>query len=793
MNKRQKEVEKAKLEAEKRELNHLKAIYKKASEDISKKIAISDGKINVLLKDIDNLDDTQKSILQSQIYQKKFQENLKKQIDGFMQELEAKQYESVDAYLKAAYETGYIGTMYDIAGQGIPLVMPIDQKAAARAMTHDTKLSKRLYTKLGEDVNLLKKRVANNIARGIATADSYANIARNIAEGTNIGINRTMTIARTEGHRIQVLGAVDAQQKAKDAGADVVKQWDAALDGRTRPHHRQLDGQIRELDEPFEVDGMKPMYPSGFGKASEDINCRCALLQRARWALDDEELETLKKRAEFYGLDKTKDFNDYKKKYLTASTKSSELTNRRKERLAARNAAKNNTLPDFSTMSNAGLKNYAEKNLKTQFVDFTGVNNEYAADAVKVIAEFEQKFGGTLDSLKVKFGGLPKGVYAKFDDKTNTLILKKTGSKKAFEEAQKADNFRYKHKWKTDTPYYATETYTGTIWHELAHAIDISENQNLSRALSKTAELDSLSARISAYARTTQNVRATKRSEAWAENFAAYMEGGEMAKRVPKEIADMIEDYFKKTANTVSVSVSKTAKAFTPAKTVEEAEEYAKQFVKEKTWSGNGNVSYKGLSLESANKFNETLLNLYEQNDIHLLNNIQPMNFRQTIWKGSETTPMAYRSAGDGDLFFNPKIMKNAKSLDAYMEEGRKAFKTCAENIDKFKGTDRELIETYLKAGSSLVAETTDDAMKTIIEHEMGHHIQHSIIYNSEEMAKIVADGFEEYGVKISGYATKTKGEYIAESYAAFCNGKAELIDPKLKDIFENIRKTGRN
>ena len=52
---------------------------------------------------------------------------------------------------------------------------------------------------------------------------------------------------------------------------------------------------------------------------------------------------------------------------------------------------------------------------------------------------------------------------------------------------------------------------------------------------------------------------------------------------------------------------------------------------------------------------------------------------------------------------------------------------------------------------------------------------------------------FEEYGVKISGYATKTKGEYIAESYAAFCNGKAELIDPKLKDIFENIRKTGRN
>ena len=560
MNKKQIEVEKAKLEAEAKELKHLKAIYSKAADDISKKLAISNGKINVLLKDFDELDDVQKSILQSQIYQRNFQLSLKKQIDGFLSDLQTDQYKSIDGYLKGCYETGFLGSMYDLHGQGIPLVFPIDQKQAAAAIKLDPKISKNLYTKLGEDVGLLKKRIANNVSRGIATASEYNVIARNIAADSNVGFNRAMRIARTEGHGVQVQAAVDVQHKAKEKGADIVKQWNAALDKQTRDSHRQVDGEIRELDEKFSNGMMYPSDPAG--GAAEVVNCRCALLQRAKWALDDDELETLKERAAYYGLDKTKDFDDFKAKYLKA-----------------------------------------------------------------------------------------------------------------------------------------------------------------------------------------------------------------------------VE----------AVSAPKPAKTFTPAKTVEEAEEYAKQFVKEKTWSGNGNVSYKGLSLESANKFNETLLNLYEQNDIHLLNNIQPMNFRQTIWKGSETTPMAYRSAGDGDLYFNPKIMKNAKSLDAYMKEGRKAFKTCAENIDKFKGTDRELIETYLKAGSSLVAETTDDAMKTIIEHEMGHHIQHSIIYNSEEMAKIVADGFEEYGVKISGYATKTKGEYIAESYAAFCNGKAELIDPKLKDIFENIRKTGRN
>lgn len=322
MNKKQKEVELAKLADEEKELNHLKAIYGKASEDIQKKIRISDGKINFLLSEFDNLDDNQKSILQSQIYQKQFQESLKKQIDGFMKDLDSKQYKSVKDYMKSCYETGYIGTMYDLHGQGIPLVMPIDQKKVTRAMTHDTKLSTSLYKRLGVDVNLLKKRIANNISRGIATASEYRVIARNIALDHKVGINRAMRIARTEGHRVQVLSAVDAQRDAKDAGADVLKQWCSALDGRTRPHHRMLDGQIRELDEDFEVDGMKVKYPSGFGRASEDINCRCALLQRARWALDEDELNKLKERAEYYGLDKTKDFADFKKKYLKAVRKS---------------------------------------------------------------------------------------------------------------------------------------------------------------------------------------------------------------------------------------------------------------------------------------------------------------------------------------------------------------------------------------------------------------------------------------------------------------------------------------
>lgn len=69
-----------------------------------------------------------------------------------------------------------------------------------------------------------------------------------------------------------------------------MKQWDSTLDGRTRAHPIELNGQVRELDKPFEAAGYTAQYPGGFGVAGEDINCRRCLLQRAKWDLSDEDI-----------------------------------------------------------------------------------------------------------------------------------------------------------------------------------------------------------------------------------------------------------------------------------------------------------------------------------------------------------------------------------------------------------------------------------------------------------------------------------------------------------------------
>lgn len=165
----------------------------------------------------------------------------------------------------------------------------------------------------------MKKSITQEISRGIASALPYRDIARNLSNVSKAPLSRTKTIARTEGHRIQQTSAADAQREAKKKGADVVKQWDASLDARTRDSHAAIDGEIREIDDKFSNGLRFPGDPNG--PAAEVINCRCTANTRARWALDAAELRTLQEHASFFGLDKTENFEEYSKKYLGAVDK----------------------------------------------------------------------------------------------------------------------------------------------------------------------------------------------------------------------------------------------------------------------------------------------------------------------------------------------------------------------------------------------------------------------------------------------------------------------------------------
>lgn len=317
LSKTQKEILQNQLNNEKGIIEELKKVYGDAVKEIDDKIALLQTQIGNIQQSGKSAKVTA-SMVQSKVYQKQYQQAVRDQVSGILDKLNGSQFDSVSGYLTKCYTDGYISTMYDLTGQGLPLIMPIDQKAVVQALSTNSKLSKSLYESLGENINDMKKKVVAEISRGIAGNLSYAEIARNISGRSNAGMNRSIRIARTEGQRIQNTAAYDAQGKAKEKGADILKQWCATLDSRTRDSHRELDGKIVEVDEEFTINGVSAMFPGDFGDPAEDCNCRCCILQRAKWDLGEKELDTLKERAEFYGLDKSKDFEDFKIKYIAA-------------------------------------------------------------------------------------------------------------------------------------------------------------------------------------------------------------------------------------------------------------------------------------------------------------------------------------------------------------------------------------------------------------------------------------------------------------------------------------------
>ena len=356
MNKRQLEVIKSQMRDEERALKELKQVYNKALKDVEANIQVLRGRT-----DFENI--------QSIIYQTQYQEAIKAQIEARLDILNSQQFGKMSDYLSHCYESGFVGSMYDLHGQGIPIIAAIDESDVIRALQTDSKISGNLYTKLGVDTKELKDSIRANLSRGFSAGADWDVIARNLDTRMQIGFNRAARIVRTEGHRVRCEASFHAQQVAKSKGADVMKQWDATLDGRTRPNHRLLDGKIVEVDEPFEIDGNEAMYPGEFGVAREDVNCRCQALQRAKWALDEDELQTLKDRAEFYGLDKSDDFDDFRAKYLPAAKAEAE-----KEKTVGK--ANPITLDDFPLE----MRNTAAKKKRTQqFIDY--LNGVESADS----------------------------------------------------------------------------------------------------------------------------------------------------------------------------------------------------------------------------------------------------------------------------------------------------------------------------------------------------------------------------------------------------------------------------
>jgi uncharacterized protein with gpF-like domain len=120
----------------------------------------------------------------------------------------------------------------------------------------------------------VSKIITNSINEGLSERQT-AKAIRGISAFK--GSNRAGTIARTETHSA---ANVAAQATAKAAGVQMKREWVSAKNERTRKSHKDADGQVVGMNEPFKVGGYDLMFPSDYASnapARLTINCRCAV------------------------------------------------------------------------------------------------------------------------------------------------------------------------------------------------------------------------------------------------------------------------------------------------------------------------------------------------------------------------------------------------------------------------------------------------------------------------------------------------------------------------------------
>ena len=92
-------------------------------------------------------------------------------------------------------------------------------------------------------------------------------------------VTALQTLVESEYHRVHQEGVADGvRQFTRETGIPVLKTWRTVGDDRVRDTHDDLEGTTILMGERFQTfDGDSALMPGGFGKAENNVNCRCWL------------------------------------------------------------------------------------------------------------------------------------------------------------------------------------------------------------------------------------------------------------------------------------------------------------------------------------------------------------------------------------------------------------------------------------------------------------------------------------------------------------------------------------
>lgn len=123
----------------------------------------------------------------------------------------------------------------------------------------------------------LKNKVARAIQQGITQGKTVRQTSKLVQLQMNSNAKDATRIVTTETGKAIGAGQFDSMQGAISRGIDLKKQWKQNWSLHPRETHARLDGEIRDVNEPFSNGLMYPVDPTG--DPSETINCHCTMVE----------------------------------------------------------------------------------------------------------------------------------------------------------------------------------------------------------------------------------------------------------------------------------------------------------------------------------------------------------------------------------------------------------------------------------------------------------------------------------------------------------------------------------
>lgn len=265
---------------------HLSAIYARAEKELTEKA-------EAYFKRFEELDAEKRALVEAgKLTEEEYQRwrrnkimtgrhwtAMKEQVAQELLQANRTAQEYINGKLPSVYSLNYNSTGEAIQGavSGYSFEL-VDASTVKNLATSDKTLLPYKYVDGKKDVRWNTQKVNSEVLQGILQGESIPKIAKRLQNVTEMNRASAIRNARTTVTSAENKGRIDMLHDAADKGVITHKVWMAAIDARTREAHRLLDGQEREIDDPFEsIDG-DIMFP-GDPEASPEMvyNCRCTL------------------------------------------------------------------------------------------------------------------------------------------------------------------------------------------------------------------------------------------------------------------------------------------------------------------------------------------------------------------------------------------------------------------------------------------------------------------------------------------------------------------------------------